>query len=211
MGVTAENLAAEYGITRADQDQFAARSQQHWTNAQKQEALKVRSCPYPSRKKAGRPSLQQMSIRAPGHRRAVKSAQTGVQERRDRDRRQCFGNQRWGRCVAVDDRRRGQGARAGTAGLPPGHGQCWRRSPHYGYRPGPSYPQLLAQTETRLEDVDRIELNEAFAAQSLAVGRSWIGTGIRSTSKAEPLPSATGGRCQRRAHLPPRFAPDAAA
>ncbi|MCY4604901.1 MAG: thiolase family protein, partial [Gemmatimonadetes bacterium] len=40
-----------------------------------------------------------------------------------------------------------------------------------GIGPAPAIRKLLAQTGTRLEDVGRIELNEAFAAQSLAVGR----------------------------------------
>ena len=40
-----------------------------------------------------------------------------------------------------------------------------------GIGPAPAIRKLLAQTGTRLEDVGQIELNEAFAAQSLAVGR----------------------------------------
>ena len=33
MAVTAENLATKYGITRADADAFALRSQQRWAAA----------------------------------------------------------------------------------------------------------------------------------------------------------------------------------
>ena len=35
MGITAENLADKYGVTREQADQVALRSQQNWAKAQK--------------------------------------------------------------------------------------------------------------------------------------------------------------------------------
>ena len=40
-----------------------------------------------------------------------------------------------------------------------------------GIGPAPAIRKLLDKTGTKLEDIELIELNEAFAAQSLAVGR----------------------------------------
>ena len=52
MGTTAENVAKQYGITRADQDHFSALSQQHTEAAQKAGCFKAEIVPVtvPSRK-----------------------------------------------------------------------------------------------------------------------------------------------------------------
>ena len=41
MGVTAENLAKKYNITRADADAFALRSQTNWANGTKIASLYI--------------------------------------------------------------------------------------------------------------------------------------------------------------------------
>lgn len=45
MGITAENLAAQYGITRADADAYALQSQQRWAEANKAGAFKDEIAP----------------------------------------------------------------------------------------------------------------------------------------------------------------------
>ncbi|GJM77007.1 hypothetical protein HMSSN036_92230 [Paenibacillus macerans] len=49
MGITAENIVAKYGISRAEQDEYAARSQQKRSRPSAKECSPRRSCPYPCR------------------------------------------------------------------------------------------------------------------------------------------------------------------
>ena len=42
----------------------------------------------------------------------------------------------------------------------------------------------MEKTGTKIDDFDLIEANEAFAAQALADGENWAGTGAASTSTA---------------------------
>ena len=57
---------------------------------------------------------------------------------------------------------------------------------------GPVYaiPKALKLAGLTLDQIDLIELNEAFAAQSLAVIKHWASIRPKSTSTAEPSPSA---------------------
>eukprot|EP01098_Paradermamoeba_levis_P010190 TRINITY_DN4281_c0_g1_i1.p1 TRINITY_DN4281_c0_g1~~TRINITY_DN4281_c0_g1_i1.p1 ORF type:complete len:395 (-),score=144.27 TRINITY_DN4281_c0_g1_i1:107-1291(-) len=53
MGITAENLAAKYSITRQDADAFALSSQQRWAAAQKEGRFDNEIVPYPVKGKKG--------------------------------------------------------------------------------------------------------------------------------------------------------------
>ena len=171
MPETAENLARERGISREDQDAFALRSQERAAKARADGRLarEIVGVPVPSR--AGEVLVDQdehprdTSLEALGRLRPLlpggtvtAGSSSGVND---------------GACavlVASEDavRRFGLSPLArvtgmATAGVPP-------RT--MGIGPVPATERLLARAGLTLGDVDVVELNEAFAAQALAVLRS---------------------------------------
>ena len=113
MGTTAENIARQYDISRREQDEFAAASQQKAEAAQKAGRFKDEIVPVEIASKKGTVRFETDEyIRAGHHRRGLGRTQACLQQGRHRDRRQRLGPQR---------RRRGgdhdlgqQGARAGA-------------------------------------------------------------------------------------------------
>ena len=172
MGVTAENLAAEYGITRAEQDQFAARSQQRWAIAQEQEAFASQIVSVSIAQKGGETLFATDEHPRPG---TTVEQLSKLKPAFAKDGTVTAGN-----ASGINDGAAAlllmtaEGAQA--RGLVPlaylrGTASAGVDPRIMGIGPAPAIRKLLAQTGTRLEDIDRIELNEAFAAQSLAVGR----------------------------------------
>ena len=172
MPETAENVAAEFGVSRADQDAFALRSQQRVLRAQADGTLAAEIVPVtiPGRKGAAvtvdrdehprETSLEALArlatpFRAGGSVTAGNSS--GVND---------------GACALLiaseaGARRHGLVPRArivgaAVAGVEPRI---------MGIGPVPATRKLLARLSLTIERIDLIELNEAFAAQALAVLR----------------------------------------
>jgi acetyl-CoA acetyltransferase family protein len=172
MPETAENVAKEFNIKRADQDAFALRSQQRWARANAEGFFKGEIVPVTIHGKRGDSRVfdtdeqpRESSLEALGKLRGVVLPEGSV----------TAGNASSlndGACallLASSDAatRHGLNPRArvvgmATAGLAPRI---------MGFGPSPAVKKLLAQTGLRLEQMDVIELNEAFAAQGLAVMR----------------------------------------
>ena len=173
MPETADNVAAEFNISRADQDAFALRSQQRWATANAAGFFKGEIVPVNLPQKKGDPlvfdtdehprpdvTLEQLAklkgVNGPELSVTAGNA-SGVND---------------GACaliVASADavKRFGLTPRArvvgmGVAGVPPRI---------MGIGPAPATPKLLARSGLTLAQMDVIELNEAFAAQGLAVMR----------------------------------------
>jgi len=173
MPETADNVAAEFGIGRADQDAFALRSQQRWGAAHAAGHFKDEIIPVEIAQKKGDPklfdtdehprpdtTLEQLAklkgINGPDLTVTAGNA-SGVND---------------GACallIASADAARQHGLIPGarivamaTAGVAPRI---------MGFGPAPAVKKLLANTGLRLDQMDVIELNEAFAAQGLAVTR----------------------------------------
>jgi 3-oxoadipyl-CoA thiolase len=174
MAETAENVAAEYGVARADQDAFALRSQQRAAAAQRAGRLADEIVPIvvPQRKgtitvaadEHPRPdttieALAKLSpiVRAGGTITAGNAS--GINDGAAAV------------IVASEAAVKMHGFRplarvvgAAAAGVAPRV---------MGIGPVPATERLLARTGVRLADIGLIELNEAFAAQALAVIRAW--------------------------------------
>jgi 3-oxoadipyl-CoA thiolase len=173
MAETAENLVAERTITRADQDAFALRSQQRYAAAQARGFFKREIVP------VSIPRLKRdpLSIEVDEHPRPDTTLETlaklkGVVRPE--------GSVTAGNASGINDgaaavllaseaaaKRYGLTPRArvvasAVAGVPPRI---------MGIGPVPATRKLLEHTGLKLSDVDVIELNEAFAAQTLAVLR----------------------------------------
>ncbi|MGK5066628.1 3-oxoadipyl-CoA thiolase [Janthinobacterium sp. RT4P48] len=173
MPETAENVAVEFGISRADQDALALRSQQRWAAAHAAGVFEREIVPVAVPQKKGDPKM----VISDEHPRPDTSIEMlaklkGVVKA---DGTVTAGNASGlndGACAillasaaAVDKYKLTPRAKVlgmATAGLAPRI---------MGFGPSPASRKVLAQTGLTIAQMDVIELNEAFAAQALAVTR----------------------------------------
>ncbi len=176
MGETAENVAAEYGIGRADQDAFALRSQQRTVAAQQRGRLAREIVPVPVPQGPPHRRLDPVPVDTDEHPRATSLEQLG----RLRPAFRAGGSVTAGNSSGVNDgaaallvasermvEQHGwtplaRVAGAATAGVPPRL---------MGVGPVPASRRALERAGWTVTDVDVVEVNEAFAAQALAVLR----------------------------------------
>ncbi len=173
MPETAENVAADFLVARADQDALALRSQQRWARAHEQGFFKTEIVPVLIAQKKGDPkafdtdehprpetTLEMLAklkgvVRPDGS--VTAGNASGVND---------------GACavlLASEDaaRRHGLKARARVLGM-----AVAGLAPRImGFGPSPATKKVLAMLGLKLAQIDVIELNEAFAAQGLAVIR----------------------------------------
>jgi acetyl-CoA acyltransferase len=172
MPETAENVATDYQISRADQDAFALRSQTRALAAQANGRLarEIVAVTIPQRK--GDPVVVERDEH-PRETSAEKLASLPTPFRTGGigHRRQCLGRQRRRR---GGDRRLGRGGReirADAARAGQRHGHDRGAAADHGDRPGAGDREADGAHGLSIGDIDVIELNEAFAAQGLAVMR----------------------------------------
>jgi len=173
MGETAENVAAEYQVTRADQDAFALRSQLRAVAAQKNGKLGEEIAPVTIAQKKGDPKIVAQDEHPRGDTTLEALAKLGTPFRKG-------GTVTAGNAAGIND---GAAAlivaseRAVKAnGLTPiarvlGGASAGVAPRVMGIGPAPASEKLLARLGLKIGDMDVIELNEAFAAQALAVTR----------------------------------------
>lgn len=173
MPETAENVAQEFNVSRADQDALALRSQQRWANAQAAGYFNDEIIPVTLPQKKGEPKLfatdehprpemtLEMLTRLKGVVRPDGSVTagnaSGVND---------------GACAVL----LASGAAATKYCLQPrarvlGMAVAGLAPRIMGFGPSPATKKVLAQTGLKIGQMDVIELNEAFAAQALAVTR----------------------------------------
>jgi acetyl-CoA acetyltransferase family protein len=171
MPQTAQNVADEYDISREDQDAFALRSQDRAAKAQSNGRLAREIVPVPVPQRKGEPVI----VSRDEHPRET-SAQTlaGL--------RPLFpgGSITAGNSSGVNDGAAALLVASGEAvaryGLQPlviSTASAGVQPRVMGIGPVPAVKRLLERTGVRLSDVGTIELNEAFASQSLAVLRAF--------------------------------------
>ncbi|MCA1581639.1 MAG: thiolase family protein [Acidobacteria bacterium] len=207
MGETAENLVQEFGISRAEQDAFALESQQRAGRAVAEGRFEAEIVPVEVAEKKG-------SVTAGG----------SITVSRDEHLRSDTTPESLAKLPPVFDAQSGtvhagnssgitDGAAAlvlasekaaGRAGVEPlGRITAWTSAgvepSRMGVGPVPAIRSLLAKTGRTLADIDRIELNEAFAAQVLACARelpldlSRVNVNGGAISLGHPI-GATGAR-----------------
>ena len=164
MGETGENVAERYGVSREDQDAFALESHRRWAAAHEAGRFDDEVVPLgdAGRDEHPRPdtSTEKLAALKPAFRRngtVTAGNSSGLNdgaaalvvasEERARD----LGAEPLGRFVA-----------SAVAGVDPRL---------MGIAPIPAVHKLLARTGVDLAEIDLVELNEAFASQSLAVMR----------------------------------------
>jgi acetyl-CoA C-acetyltransferase len=172
MGVTAENLAEQYGISREEQDEFAAGSQQKAERAVADAVFKDEIVPIEVPVKGGTRVVDNDEHPRPGTT-AEALAKLRAPFRRD-------GTVTAGNASGVNDgaaaivvmsasKANQRGLR--TFGTVESYASVGVDPKIMGIGPVPAVRKALAKAGLELGDIDLFELNEAFAAQSLAVLR----------------------------------------
>ncbi|MFC9976861.1 acetyl-CoA C-acetyltransferase [Spirillospora sp. NPDC127200] len=174
---TAENLRREYGIGRAEQDELAVRSHRRAVAAQEDGRFAEEIVPVTVRSRKGDTVVDTDEHPRPGTTLEGLAGLRPVLGKADPDATVTAGNASGqndaaAACVVTTPERAEElGLRPlvrlvswGRAGVPP-------RT--MGIGPVPATAKALAAAGLSLADLDLIELNEAFAAQVLAVTREW--------------------------------------
>ena len=173
MPETADNVAADYGVSRADQDAFAARSQQRWAAAQAAGVFGEEITPVAVPQRKGDPVI----VDTDEHPRPGTSAEKLGQLKgvNGPDLTVTAGN-----ASGVNDGAAAlllaSGAAAERNGLTPmarivAMSAAGVEPRVMGIGPVPATRKVLARSGLSIEQMDVIELNEAFASQGLATLR----------------------------------------
>ena len=173
MGVTAENVATKYGVTRADQDAFALASQQKTEAAQKAGRFKDEILPLEIAQRKGAPLVFDMD-EYPKHGSTL-AALAGLRAAFDKNGTVTAGN-----ASGIND---GAAAvimmsakKAQELGLKPlatirAYSSAGVDPKFMGMGPVPASRLCLKKAGWSVGDLDLMEINEAFAAQAIAVNR----------------------------------------
>ncbi len=173
MGVTAENVAKKYGVTRADQDAFSLASQQKTETAQKAGKFKDEILPLEIPQRKGTPLVFDMD-EYPKHGSTLE-ALAGLRPAFDK-----AGTVTAGNASGIND---GAAAvimmsakKAQELGLAPlatirAYSSAGVDPKIMGMGPVPASRLCLKKAGWSVGDLDLMEINEAFAAQAIAVNR----------------------------------------
>lgn len=173
MGITAENIAEQYGLTREQQDEFAAWSQQKTEAAIKEGKFKDEIVPVVIPQRKGEPIIFDTDEFPRAGVTADKLAKLKPAFKKD------------GTVTAANASGINDGAaalvlmsreKAEELGIKPmavirANGAAGVDPAIMGIGPVPATRKALEKANLTIEDLDLVEANEAFAAQSLAVGR----------------------------------------
>ncbi len=173
MGMTAEEIASRYGISRADQDAFAAESQRRAVQAVSDGAFDAEIVPVAVPQKKGEPTL----FARDEYTRAGTTAQklAGL-----KPAFRSGGSVTAGNASGINDGAAAlvvtSAARARQGGSPPlarilSYATAGVDPKIMGMGPVPAVRRALERAGVSIADIDLFELNEAFAAQALAVSR----------------------------------------
>ncbi len=173
MGITAENVASEMGISREEQDRFAAESQAKAARAIEQGLFKGEIVPVQAPQAKGDPLVVDRDEHPRPGTTAEKLSKLKPAFKKD-------GTVTAGNSSGVND---GAAAMvvmssktAEAMGIEPmarivGYGWAGVEPRVMGMGPVPAVRKVLEKTGLSLEQIELVELNEAFAAQSVAVLR----------------------------------------
>ncbi|SHK22587.1 acetyl-CoA C-acetyltransferase [Anaerobranca californiensis DSM 14826] len=173
MGITAENIAEQWGLTREEQDQFALQSQLKAEKAQKEGRFKDEIVPVEVPGRKGQVTIVDTD-EYPKHGMTIEAlAKLKPAFKKD-------GTVTAGNASGIND-----GAamlvvmakeKAEELGIKPlvtikAHAIAALDPKIMGYGPVPATKKALQKANLSIDDIDLVEANEAFAAQSLAVGK----------------------------------------
>ena len=164
MGETGENVAERWTVSREEQDAFALRSQQRWAEAAEAGRFDAELVPVGDVTRDEHPrtdtSLEKLAALKPAFRGGGSVTAGNSSGLNDGAAAVVVASEEKARALGIAP----LGSFVGSAvtGVDPRV---------MGIGPVPAVQKLLARTAIAIEDVDLVELNEAFASQSLAVVR----------------------------------------
>ena len=164
MGETGENVAEKWGVSREDQDAFALRSQLRWAEAHEAGRFADELVPAGKLEHDEHPrpdtSLEKLSLLEPAFRQGGTVTAGNASGINDGAAALVVASEEKARSLGIEP----LGAFVGSAaaGVDPSL---------MGIGPVPAVQKLLARTGVAVTEIDLVELNEAFASQSLAVVR----------------------------------------
>jgi 3-oxoadipyl-CoA thiolase len=164
MGETGENVAERWGVSREDQDAFALRSQQRWAAAHAagrfaDELVEVGEVAVDEHPRP-ETTLEKLTALRPAFRSGGTVTAGNASGVNDGAAALVVASEEKARALGVEPL--GAFVASATVGVDPRV---------MGIGPVPAVRKLLARTGVALEEIDLVELNEAFASQSLAVVR----------------------------------------
>ena len=173
MGLTAENLAEQYGISREEQDAFAVRSQQCAGRAIKEGHFKDEISPFPVPQRKGQPKMYDTDEHPKPDVTMEKLAELPPAFKKG-------GTVTAGNACGINDAAAAvvlmSRERAKELGVKPlarivSYGVVGVDPAYMGIGPVPATKKALKRVGWKLDDIELIEINEAFAAQYLACER----------------------------------------
>ncbi|MDO5289770.1 MAG: acetyl-CoA C-acyltransferase family protein [Pseudomonadota bacterium] len=171
MGVTAENVAKEFGISRADQDALALESHQRAERAWAEDRFKGQIVPITLKTRKGEVVFDKDEHFRPGAKLEDFQKMKPVFLKED-------GTVTAANASGINDAAAAvvlmEAAAAGKAGVKPlarlvGYAHAGVEPKIMGIGPVPATQAVLKKTGLKLDQIDVIEANEAFAAQAAAV------------------------------------------
>jgi acetyl-CoA acetyltransferase family protein len=164
MGETGENVAERWGVSRADQDAFALSSQQKWAAADAAGRFADELVPVAGVERDEHPrpdtTAEKLASLKPAFRAGGTVTAGNASGINDGAAALVIASEERARELGIEPLGVFRGSAA--AGVDPGV---------MGVGPIPAVTKLLARTGVEVGDIDLVELNEAFASQSLAVVR----------------------------------------
>ncbi len=164
MGETGENVAERWGVSREDQDAFAALSQARWAAAQEAGRFADELVPAGELVADEHPrpgtTAEQLAALRPAFRQGGTVTAGNASGINDGAAALVVASEERARALGVEPL--GTFVGSAVAGVDPAV---------MGIGPVPAVRKLLSRTGVALEQIDLVELNEAFASQSLAVIR----------------------------------------
>jgi acetyl-CoA acetyltransferase family protein len=164
MGETGENVAEEWGVSREDQDAFALRSQRRWAEAQAAGRFADELVPVGDVAVDEHPRPETSSEALAGLRPAFRTGGTVTAGN-------ASGINDGAAALVIASEAKARRLSAEPLAVFAGSAAAGVDPRVMGIGPIPAVRKLLTRTGVALEDIDLVELNEAFASQSLAVIR----------------------------------------
>jgi acetyl-CoA C-acetyltransferase len=173
MGVTAENLVERYGLTREDQDAFAAESQARAAAAIREGRFKSEIVPVEIPQKKGGPTRFDTDEhpRADSTRESLAKLKAAFKKEGSVTAGNASGLNDGAAALVVASSERAKGLGAKPMARILGYASAAVDPRVMGFGPVPAVRKALEKAGLGVDAIDLWELNEAFAAQSLVVAR----------------------------------------
>jgi len=172
MGVTAENVASRWGISREEQDQLAVESHQRAHRATEEGYFKEQILPISIKQRRQMVSFEKDEhIRSDATTESMAKLRTVFKEDGSVTAGNASGLNDAASAVILMERSEAEKGSKEILGRLVGYAHSGVDPKYMGIGPVPAIQKCLESTGLTVKDMDVIELNEAFAAQALAVAR----------------------------------------